>query len=204
MKRAVLAAALALAAPCAGCITARVVPPPGKPLPVAPRVASGNVVLDVVGQRHADAAVYQERGAPGERLVPLCTTPCGVDLKPGRYTLRFSDPKDCALTGTAEIEVPPTGRILVRHALGYERPLPGSVGFGGLVLGGVGLVGVLVGGSTAIAGSSDPSQDAGTRALGGLMLGLGGLMTAAAWTMLHAYRGERQEGATTVAPIAPR
>ena len=182
---------------CTGCIAQKIDPPPAAPIALDPRVmTAGNVVLDVTGQVHAKVFAEQPDG-----LIELCTTPCAFTLQPGKYTLRFKDPKDAHRTSTADIEVPKTGRILVRHALGFERRLPTGVGYGGLLLGGVGLVSALIGGATLAGGGSTAKSANDNRAVGGVMLGVGALMFAGAWLMLGLYRGERQDGATTITSL---
>lgn len=187
---------------CAGCISQRVVPSPAAPLPITPTVGGpGNVILDVTGQQHARAYALQNIGTPDEELVLLCTTPCAATLEPGKYTLRFTSTKSEHFTSTAEIGVPAGRRILVRHALGYERRMSSGIGFSGLFLGGVGLVGTLIGVSTVAAGSPDAKQAETNRAIGGVMLALGVVLFGTSWALLHFGRGERQDGATTVTPF---
>jgi hypothetical protein len=187
---------------CAGCISQRVLPAPAAPLPIEPRIdGAGNVVLDVTGQQHAHAYAVQKIGTPEEELVLLCTTPCAVTLQPGMYTLRFTSQKNTRLTSTADIDVPARGKILVRHALGLERPMPSAIGFSGLLLGSVGIVGTLIGVSTVAAGGSTAASANSTRAVGGVMLGLGVVMFSGAWALLRYGRGVRQDGATTVSAL---
>lgn len=186
-----------------GCITQRVVPSPGVPFPIRPVgvQGTGNVVFDTSGQRKASVSVLQNAGEPNEEYVALCTTPCAVTLKPGGYSLRFTDVKDAHLTSTADVTVPPTGKTLVRHALGYERRMPQAIGLAGLTLGGVGLVGAFIG--VAAAAGSDSTSKAGTinQGVGAAMLIVGGLMVGGSVFLLHFGRGERQEGATSVTAL---
>ncbi len=190
---------------CTACISQRVVPPPAVPLTIAPKVAGpGNVVLDVTGQEHAQVYALQKIGTPDEELVELCITPCAFTLQPGKYSLRFTSQKNAHFTSTADVEVPARGKILVRHALGYERRMSSGIGFSGLLLGGIGLVGTLIGASTLATGNQDPSQAATNRAIGSVMLGLGVVLFGTAWALLHYRRGERQEGSTITAQSGDR
>jgi hypothetical protein len=170
------------------------------PIPVPRSVSgTGNVVLDVAGQTKANAYALQKAGTPEEELVLLCVTPCAVTLKPGEYTLRFTSTKDAHLTSTGEVIVPPSGKILVRHMLGYEWRMPSGIGLAGLTLGGVGLVGTFIGVATAAGGSSGPGNN--TQAVGTAMFLIGGAMFGGAVFLLHFGRGERQEGTTSVTTL---
>jgi hypothetical protein len=114
----------------------------------------------------------------------------------GTWTLRFTSVTNERLTSTAEVEVKPW-RTLVRHQLGYERPMSPGVGFAGLFLGGVGLVGGLIGTAT-IAGNGARATSDDKTALGAALLVIGVSVFATAWVILHLGRGERQPGATTI------
>jgi hypothetical protein len=179
-----------------GCFNQRVVPPPAAPFAFAPKLdAAGNVVLDVAGRKADVYAVQQTED------VFLCTTPCAATLRAGTYTFRFTDPKNPHLTSTGDATVPPSGKILVRHVIGYERRLSPGAGLAGLTLGGVGLVAAFIG--AASAAGSNTSTEAGSinQGIGAAMLIGGALMVGGATFILWFARGERQEGATTVRPL---
>lgn len=198
-------ALLALAAT-TGCISARTVAPPGAPPDIAPRTlrssagprgkGEGTLVLDA--NQRARVEIVQE--VKGEEIVtPVCETPCSANVPLGTWTLRFTSITDEHLTSTAEVEVKPW-RQLVRHQLGYERGMPSAIGFSGLLLGGVGLVGALIGTAT-IAGNGATATGDDKRPLGAALLAVGVSVFAGAWTILHLGRGERQPGATTIVTL---
>lgn len=213
--------ALALAClACTGCISARVVPPPAAPAGIVPShlrsVAGprgkdqGTLVLDVPrgalsGPDHAASRARVEivQVVAGEEvLTPVCETPCSVNVPTGKWTLRFTSLADEHLTSTADVEVKPW-RTLVRHQLGYEQKLGPASGFGGLLLGGVGLVGTLVGTAT-IAGNGARTANSDKTALGAALLSIGVVVFATGWLILHLGRGERQPGATTIVTLPAR
>lgn len=204
MRRAAL---LALTTLSTGCISARVVPPPAAPADIVPKElrsvagprgkSEGTLVLDVP---HTRARVEVLQVVHGEEVItPVCETPCSANLPLGAWTLRFTSMTNERLTSTADVEVKPW-RTLVRHQLGYERPMSSAAGFGGLLLGGVGLVGTLIGTAT-IAGNGATATGDDKRPLGGALLAIGVTVFATAWTLLHVGRGERQPGATTIATL---
>ncbi len=187
---------LAVALLCTGCLGQRTFAPPAAPFPIAPKVeGAGNVVLDVAG-RKANAYAVQ-----GEEDVFMCVTPCVVSLRQGSYTFRFTDPSNARLTSTADFVVPASGKILVRHMLGYDRKLSPGAGFAGLTMAGVGLVAAFIG--AAAAGNPSGAMEAGSlsQGLGAAMLIGGGLLFGGGVVILVLGRGERQEGATTVTPL---
>lgn len=204
-----VALALALVA-CTGCISARVVAPPAAPAEIVPaRLRSvagprtkgqGTLVLDVPYTR-ASVEIVQTVGGE-EVITPVCETPCSANVPVGKWTLRFTSLESAHLTSTAEVEVKPW-RTLVRHQLGYERKLGPASGFGGLLLGGVGLVGTLVGTAT-VAGNGARTATGDKTALGAAMLSIGLVVFATGWLVLHLGRGERQPGATTIATLPAR
>lgn len=155
-------------------------------------------MLDVAG-RSARVDAVQKPNTLDETLVALCDTPCSVNLPEGRHFLRFTAKDDEHLTSSAIVDVT-RGRTLVRHALGYRRPLSPSAGLGGLILGGAGLVGGLVGASMLATPSSSPDARA-SRAIGGALLGIGLGFVGGAWVLLHLARGETQPGATTIVKL---
>ena len=186
-----------------GCITQRVVPSPNVPIPIRPVgvEGTGNVVFDTSGRRKAKVYALQNAGQPNEEYVELCTTPCAVTLKPGGYSVRFTDVNDTHITSTADIAVPPTGKTLVRHAIGYERRMPQAIGLAGITLGGVGLVGAFIGAAAAAGSNSSTQAGSINQGVGAAMLIVGGLMVGGSVFLLHFGRGERQEGATSVSPL---
>jgi hypothetical protein len=141
-------------------------PPPDPPARVAPAIGvptmpdapnQTRVTLDTAGDTAKVSRVTETTTASppvvwGKQYPPyslrktelLCVTPCIVDLAPGAHTLVFTSTTDATRTSDADVVVS-NEPIVVRHALGVEKPMNGSY-VGGLTAalsgGGLTLIGV--------------------------------------------------------------
>lgn len=214
------------------------VPPPRTPSLEAPPVddprstpvpnARGRVVLDAVDE-HAQVSrvVSRTEPVPGSYVMTwghhsvvmgatvqkelLCVTPCTLDLPLGLHELVFSSSGEERNASGAFVTVSGGKPMVVRHAIGYDRPYSGAYMGGAISLAlGVGLT--LIGGLVlTVAGLVEPRPGAldnrGTfMAMGGVIGGLGLTLDVVGIVGLVTGRARHRDGATVTFPFeaAPR
>jgi len=197
-----------------GCV--RQLPPPAVPEAVVPDVPApgpspeglGRLIVDVVdGPTTVTSATREpvmvdvDKGvfvsASSVSRLPLCETPCVIDLPLGRHTLAFPvlNARRQIDLDTVEVGAHPS---VYRRALGrYERPGAGMV---------LGLVGVALGGSSIITGAAvlptGVATDNDAMALGGgITLAAGGVITALGIVGIVLSPATEQPGASIQFPL---
>lgn len=227
MKKASLAILVALGT--AGCGVVEL-PPPATPTLETPAVEDpratsvpngrGRLVLDAVDERVQVARVTSTTtveppaypsnkgwGPPATvQTELLCITPCTVDLPIGAHELLFKSSADDRNQSRALVTVSGGRPLVVRHALGYDRPYSGAYVAGaiGLVAGiGFTLIGGLV---LSFAALSSPTSGNGTArnaflAVGGVVGGLGLTLDVVGIVGLLAGRAQHRSGATVAFPF---
>lgn len=173
------------------------VPPvPVPPTPLAPGI--GRVIFDVVdGPSELQIKTAQPSGAVWR---PMCTTPCVVDLQPGRVEASF------VLGGkgdTASIDVAP-GTSVYRRQLTERKTSPGLL-IGGYTVGYTGLSLLLVGLVVGAFENADNFDDTGrsthvgrTVSLLGLGMSIGGGLM-----FYYGWPSERAAATTQFALLPP-
>lgn len=157
------------------------------------------VVKDVVETFSTTASVegYSASGH-GEKLRPVCLTPCVADLTPGTHVLRFaSETSDHPSEIT--VQSGDKGKV-IRHAMG--RTEEGSGGHvGAIVLATLGITAAVVGGSFLGASYISDSAEENFRTPGTVTTaaGLGAVLVSIPLLLLT--RPVRQPGATTEMPL---
>lgn len=134
----------------------------------------------------------------------LCVTPCTVDLPLGAHELVFSSPADERNVSRAVVTVSGGPPMVVRHALGYDRPFSS-----GYVLGAVGLVAgigfTLMGGLLLTFASFSspetlPGRHSTLMAAGGVLGGLGLTLDVLGIAALASGQARHRDGSTVVFP----
>jgi hypothetical protein len=194
---------LTLAAGCARQLPPPAIPPPGAPALTLPQLDKerGRVVVDVVDgptnvyrvdRAQADVRTIgtSEYASSTRGAQALCTSPCAVDLVPGRYTLGFPTRGTPTLLEIDDVDLGHSS-VGYRRSLGqYER------GGGGLVLG---LLGATFGGMAVITGLAllpvGLAADIDGMALaGGITLVAGAILTTLGILAIDAGRTTQQPG----------
>ena len=176
----------------------------------------GRVVLDAVEDRARVARIVSTTeiepparrntwSQPAVQTELLCVTPCTVDLPIGAHELVFSSSGEDRNQSRALVTVSGGPPIVLRHALGYDRPF--STGY---ILGAVSLVagiGLTVVGAMvlALAAFSSPlSQSEGRRttlmAVGGALGGLGLTLDVVGIAALATGQARHRDGSTVAFP----
>ena len=216
------ALAALLAALAVGCV--REVPPAAMPDQVVPPMPAsmppvparqGRVIIDVadgpveVGRLvGTTVAIGVDKDVPiaATRVTtqPLCTTPCAVDLAPGRYELTFPTPGSPRRLEVAVVDVfaEPT---IYRRALGRYEPA------GGLMV--LGIVGTSLGGMSFITGAAlfpiglaqDPEEDGNGFLYAGITTLIAGMVvTALGLWAISADPATTQRGSSTQFALPPQ
>lgn len=235
MRSASLASIVAIGS--SGCAVHSVAPPSPQPIAptidlpsTTPPDGSGRVIVDVDGDPAKVSRVVESTTYPADAEHPewkmhnghvvlgtgtapiarreelLCVTPCVLDLRQGAHTFVFTSTADPTRTSTADVVVTPRP-IVVRHALGREKPATPAYGAGEMasILGGSL---VLIGGLTLAGGlvATRPEDDPTGKTTGdpkvlvaiGLVTLVVGLATGSAGLLtMSKNRSEHQPGATT-------
>lgn len=204
------------------------VPPPATPALESPAVEDprstptpvgrGRVVFDAVNEHVqvsrvvsttvADPPPYPTQKSWSHPTLTqselLCVTPCTADLALGAHEVIFASSADARDQSRAFVTVSGGQPIVVRHALGYDRPYSGTYVAGaiGLVAGiGFTLIGSLVLSFAAFTSTTPDASRRGTlMAVGGVVGGLGLTLDVLGVVGMLTGRAERRPGSTVAFP----
>ena len=201
----------------------RNIPPPAEPPradlretpPRPPTADEGTLTLDVIdGRARAELVVERQQAdpaagvwmngygrtwnlgvvSPGMTLRSLCQTPCAVNLPRGDHSVLFSDLNPSSgRTSVAMVRVGERPSV-ARHAMGRQTHDVGAL-LGGVLLAGLGGVAMLGGG--ILLGFGEGSDGSDLRPAGGIVLGVGTVLTVVGTILGLQGRPTLQPGSTT-------
>ncbi len=192
------------------------VAPPATPPHVVPHIPEvpqeppaenhGRVLFATEGEPAVVARVTNGSAAP------LCITPCAADLRIGAHALTFTSLTKSDHTSSDTIAVP-RGTVVMRYALGYEKPVSmpyaagvasALAGTGLTVIGSLGLTAGLVS-KGSVDEQGRPIDNSGFVTFGGVLGGVGVAALVTGIVMMVANQPERRPGTTTtfLLPSAP-